>query len=221
MTTRVLLVDDQDLVRTGLKLMLDAEPDLEVVGEAADGRQGVSAAWQLRPDVVVMDVRMPGTDGIEATRQLAGPDVRDPLAVLVLTTYDLDEHVYAALRAGARGFLLKHATAEELIDGVRRVAAGDGIVAPGVTRRLIEAFARVPDAPRAPPRELAALTERERAVLELLARGHSNGEIAAHLHVETSTVKTHVGNVLSKLGLRDRVQAVIYAYESGVVRPGA
>ncbi len=220
MTIRVALVDDQDLVRTGLKLVLEGEDDIEVVGEAADGRQGVSLVRRLQPDVVLMDIRMRGTDGIEATRELAGPDARSPAAVLILTTYDMDEYVFEALRAGARGFLLKHASPEELVQAVRTVAVGDGIVAPAVARRVIEAFARQP-AVRSKPAELQSLTEREHAVLELVARGRSNAEIAAELFVEPSTVKTHIGNLLAKLGVRDRIQVVIYAYEHGVIQPGA
>ncbi len=215
MTIRVLLVDDQDLVRSGLRLVLQAEPDIEVVGEARDGAEGVRLAMTLRPDVTVMDVRMPLVDGVEATRRLAGPGVTDPQAVLVLTTYDVDAHVFDALRAGARGFLLKHASPEQLVEGIRAVAAGEGIVAPAVTRRLIEAFTSA-SVPGPPPPELQRLSERERDVLDLVAAGMTNAEIAAELYVETSTVKTHVGNLLAKLGLRDRVQAVIFAYESGV-----
>jgi DNA-binding NarL/FixJ family response regulator len=215
---RVVLADDQGLVRTGLRLVLEAEPDIEVVAEAADGLQAVEAA-RLRPDLVLMDIRMPNLDGIEATRRLAGPGVPDPVRVLVLTTYDVDEYVFAALRAGASGFLLKHASPESLAEAVRTVAAGDGLIAPAVTRRLIAEFARVPAAPT-PPAELARLTEREREVLELVARGRSNAEIARELVVGPATVKTHVGRVLTKLGLRDRVEAVIWAYEAGLVQPG-
>ncbi|WP_108667208.1 response regulator [Euzebya rosea] len=219
MSIRVLLVDDQDLVRSGLRLVLQTEPDIEVVGEARDGAEAVRLAVGLRPDVTVMDVRMPLVDGVEATRKLAGPDVADPLPVLVLTTFDDDELVFEALRAGARGFLLKHASPEQLVEAIRVVAAGEGIVAPAVTRRLIEAFA-AGGPPPSPPAELDRLSERERVVLGLLARGLTNAEMAAELFVETSTVKTHVGNVLAKLGLRDRIQAVIYAYDMGVVAPG-
>jgi DNA-binding NarL/FixJ family response regulator len=215
---RVVLVDDQALVRTGLRLVLEAEPDIEVVGEAADGHQAVEAA-RLRPDLMLMDIRMPNLDGIEATRRLAGPGVADPVRVLVLTTYDVDEYVFAALRAGASGFLLKHTSPEGLVEAVRTVASGDGLIAPAVTRRLIAEFARAPAAP-APPAELERLTDREREVLELVARGRSNAEIARELVVGPATVKTHVGRVLTKLGLRDRVEAVIWAYEAGVVQPG-
>jgi DNA-binding NarL/FixJ family response regulator len=215
---RVVLVDDQALVRTGLRLVLEAEPDIEVVGEAADGLQAVEAA-RLHPDLFLMDIRMPNLDGIEATRRLAGRGVADPARVLILTTYDLDEYVFAALRAGASGFLLKHTSPEGLVEAVRTVASGDGLIAPAVTRRLIAEFARTP-APRRPPTELDGLTEREREVLELVARGRSNAEIARELIVSTATVKTHVGRVLAKLGLRDRIEAVIWAYEAGVVQPG-
>ena len=219
MTIRVVLVDDQALVRTGFRMVLDAEPDIEVVGEAADGLQAIQTAHRLRPDVVLMDIRMPNLDGIEATRQLAGPDVADPVCVLILTTYDLDEYVFAALRAGACGFLLKHTSPEELVQAIRTVASGEGLIAPSVTKRLIAEFARAPAAPT-PPRELQRLTEREREVLELVARGKSNAEIAKELVVGATTVKTHVGRVFTKLGLRDRIEAVIYAYEAGMIRPG-
>ena len=215
---RVVLVDDQALVRTGLRLVLEAEPDIEVVGEAADGLQALEAA-RLRPDLFLMDIRMPNLDGIEATRRLAGPAVADPVRVLVLTTYDVDEYVFEALRAGACGFLLKHTSPERLVEAVRTVASGDGLIAPAVTRRLIAEFARAPAAPT-PPAELDRLTEREREVLELVARGRSNAEIARELVVGPATVKTHVGRVLTKLGLRDRVEAVIWAYEAGLVQPG-
>jgi DNA-binding NarL/FixJ family response regulator len=220
MTIRVLVVDDQALVRTGFRMVLDAEADIEVVGEAADGLQAIQAARRLRPDVVLMDIRMPNLDGIQATQQLAGPDVADPACVLILTTYDVDEYVFAALRAGACGFLLKHTSPEELVQAIRMVASGEGLIAPAVTRRLIAEFARTPAAPQ-PPRELERLTEREREVLALVAQGKSNAEIAKQLVVGATTVKTHVGRVLTKLGLRDRIQAVIYAYEAGMIRPGA
>ena len=220
MTIRVVLVDDQALVRTGFRMVLAAEPDIAVVGEAADGLQAVQEARRLRPDVVLMDVRMPNLDGIEATRRLAGPEVADPVCVLILTTYDVDEYVFAALRAGACGFLLKHTSPEGLVEAIRTVASGEGLIAPAVTRRLIAEFARAPAAPT-PPAELDRLTEREREVLELVARGRSNAEIARELVVGATTVKTHVGRVFTKLGLRDRIQAVIYAYEAGLIRPGA
>lgn len=221
MTVRLLVVDDQALVRAGFRLILDAEPDLEVVGEAADGREAIDQARTLRPDVVLMDIRMPELDGVEATRLLAGPDVVDPVKVLMLTTFDLDDYVYAALRAGASGFLLKDTPPEELVHAVRIVAAGDALLAPSVTRRLIEEFARQePTTPATPPPGLDTLTERELEVLRQMARGLSNAEIAEELFVSETTVKTHVGRVLMKLDLRDRVQAVVLAYESGLVQPG-
>ncbi len=217
---RVVLVDDQVLMRTGFRMILEAEEDIEVVGEAGDGREGVEVARRLRPDVVLMDVRMPRLDGIEATAMLAGPDVADPVRVLVLTTFDPDEYVYGALRAGASGFLLKDAPPEELVHAIAVCARGDALLAPSVTRRLVEEFAARPEV--APPSgDAARLTEREHEVLLLIARGLSNGEIAEELVVSETTVKTHVGRVLSKLGLRDRVQAVVYAYEHRLVVPGA
>jgi len=216
----VLVVDDQGLVRAGFRMILEAQPDIEVVGEAADGLDAVAAARRLRPDVVLMDIRMPRLDGLEATRRLAGPGVADPVRVLMLTTFDLDEYVFEALRAGASGFLLKDLPREDLVAAVRVVAAGDALLAPQVTRRLIEEFARrpVPGAPA--PGTLDALTARERETLGLLARGLTNAEMAAALYVSEHTVKTHVGNVLAKLGLRDRIHAVILAYEIGLVQPG-
>jgi DNA-binding NarL/FixJ family response regulator len=221
-TIRVLVVDDQALVRTGFAMILSAEADLEVVGDAADGLEAVARTRELRPDVVLMDIRMPNLDGVEATRRLAGPGVEDPARVLVLTTFDLDDYVYAALQAGASGFLLKDAPPEELVHAIRVVAGGDALIDPSVTRRLIEQFARSrPGAPAPPPPGLAELTEREVEVLRALARGLSNAEIAAELYVSETTVKTHVGHILTKLGLRDRVQAVVVAYESGLVVPGA
>jgi len=219
--TRVLIVDDQPLMRTGFRMILDAEPDLEVVGEAADGWQAVEQAGRVRPDVVLMDIRMPRMDGVEATRQLAGPDATDPVRVLILTTFDLDEHVLSALRAGASGFLLKDAPPEDLVDAIRVVARGDALLAPSITRRLLDRFAsRLPDPSEAgPPKALERLTARELEVLRLVARGMSNAEIAEELVVGETTVKTHVGRVLMKLDLRDRVQAVVLAYETGIVRP--
>jgi DNA-binding NarL/FixJ family response regulator len=216
---RVLLADDQRLVRSGFRMILRAEPGIEVVGEADDGDEAVTAARELRPDVVLMDVRMPNLDGIEATRRiLATPD---PVPrVLVLTTFDLDEYVFAALRAGASGFLLKDAPEAQLLAAIRVVADGGSLFAPAVTRRLIDRFASLGE-PAAPPAAVETLTTREVEVLRLLARGRSNAEIAAELVVSEHTVKTHVAHILSKLDLRDRIQAVILAYESGLVRPGA
>ncbi len=213
----VLLADDQDMVRGGFRLILDAEPDVEVVAEAGDGRDALELARRHRPDVVLMDIRMPVLDGLEATRRLlADPDV--PCRVLVLTTFDVDSYVYEALRAGASGFLLKSSSPEQLVHAIRVVAAGDALLDPAITRRLIGEFVR--QSPAAEPPALATLTEREREVLVELARGGSNAEIAGRLFVSEATVKTHVARLLMKLAVRDRVQAVIYAYEHGVVRPG-
>jgi DNA-binding NarL/FixJ family response regulator len=219
--TSVVLVDDQELVRTGLRTILEAR-GVEVVGEAADGAEGVEVARRTRPDVVLMDVRMPGMDGIDATAALQAEP--DPPRVLILTTFDLDEYVYRALRAGASGFLLKDARPDELVAAIDVIARGDALLAPSVTRRLIADFSangahRRPSTP--PPKELATLTEREREVLTALAKGRSNAEIAAELYVGEATVKSHVSNVLLKLGVRDRVHAVVFAYEAGVVTPGA
>jgi DNA-binding NarL/FixJ family response regulator len=215
MTIRVLLADDQPLVRAGLRMILAAEPDIEVVAEAGTGRAAISAASEHRPDVVLMDVRMPELDGIEATRSITGAD--DPPRVLVLTTFDLDEVVYDALRAGASAFLLKDAPEDRLVTAVRVVADGGSLFAPSVTRRLIEEFAARGPAPG--PSSLPSLSERETEVLRLMARGLSNSEIGSQLYVSENTVKTHVARVLMKLGVRDRVQAVVRAYESGLVRP--
>jgi DNA-binding NarL/FixJ family response regulator len=214
---RVLIADDQRLVRSGFRMILGSDPELEVVGEAGDGVEAVAAARSLEPDVVLMDVRMPRVDGIEATRQISL--LAEAPRVLVLTTFDLDEYVFAALRVGASGFLLKDAPEEQLLSAIRVVSAGGSLFAPSVTRRLIERFASL-DNGAAPPPALGELTSRELEVLRLLARGRSNAEIAAELVVSDHTVKTHVAHVLSKLGLRDRIQAVIVAYESGLVRPG-
>jgi DNA-binding NarL/FixJ family response regulator len=216
---RVLLADDQAMVRAGFRLILAAEPDITVVGEAADGMQAVAAARRLRPDVTLMDIRMPRLDGIAATRRLVR---EDPAAtrVVVLTTFDVDSHVYDALRAGASGFLLKAAPPEDLVQAIRVVADGAGLLDPAVTRRVIEQFARSPT-PAPVPAEVATLTERELEVLHEVARGLSNAEIAASLFVSEATVKTHVARMLTKLRLRDRVQAVVYAYECGLVHPGA
>ena len=217
MTIRVLLVDDQPLLRTGFRLILQTEPDIEVVGEAADGEVALAQVRALRPDVVLMDIRMPRMDGVEATRRLTALD--DPPRVLVLTTYDLDEYVVESLRAGASGFLLKDVPADDLVDAVRVVHRGEAVVAPRVTRRLLDRFARHLPVTTAAPAPLPALTEREHQVLLLVARGLSNAEIAAELVLGETTVKTHVSNVLMKLGLRDRVQAVVLAYERGLVTP--
>ncbi len=219
MTISVLLADDQPLLRMGFRMILDAQPDMAFAGEAADGAEAVQLTAALRPDVVLMDVRMPGTDGIEATRRIVatGGGAR----VLILTTFDLDEYAFSALRAGASGFLLKDAPPDDLLSGIRAVAAGDAVVAPSVTRRLLDAYAhRLPDdrAPATRAARLDPLTEREREVLLAVARGLSNAEIAERLVVSEATVKTHVGRILTKLGLRDRSQAVILAYETGLVQ---
>jgi DNA-binding NarL/FixJ family response regulator len=214
----VLLADDQAMVRAGFRLILAAEPDITVAGEAADGVEAVAAARRLRPDVTLMDVRMPRLDGIAATRRLLA-DRQPPTRVVVLTTFDVDEYVYDALRAGASGFLLKNAPPEDLVQAIRVVAAGAALIDPAVTRRVIEEFARTP-APGPLPPEIAELTERELEVLHHVARGLSNAEIAASLVVSEATVKTHVARMLAKLRLRDRVQAVVYAYERGLVHPG-
>jgi DNA-binding NarL/FixJ family response regulator len=213
-TIKVLIADDQALVRTGFRKILESEPDLEVVGEAGDGGEAVEAALLLRPDVVLMDIRMPRLDGLEATRRLAGKT-----RVLVLTTFDVNEYVYEALRAGASGFLLKDAPADQLVTAIRVVAAGEALLAPSITKRLIEEFARRPRS-NARPAELEALSPRELDVLWLVARGLSNAEIASELYVGDATVKTHVSRILQKLKLRDRVQAVVLAYESGLLQPG-
>jgi DNA-binding NarL/FixJ family response regulator len=218
---RVLVVDDQELVRSGFCVILDAADGITVVGEAANGEAAVAAAAAHRPDVVLMDIRMPRMDGLEATRLItSGAPGRETPKVVMLTTFDLDEYVYEALRAGASGFLLKDSPRADLIAAVRAAAAGNAMLAPTVTRRLIETFARRPPQTSPAPSRLASLTAREREVLVLLARGSSNTEIAAALFVSEATVKTHVGNLLAKLGLRDRVQAVILAYETGIVVPG-
>jgi DNA-binding NarL/FixJ family response regulator len=215
--TRVLIVDDQELVRTGFRVVLDAEPDIEVVGEAADGIAAVEAVASAHPDVVLMDIRMPNLDGIEATRRIAANEASP--RVLILTTFDLDDYVYEALRAGASGFLLKDARAEELCDAVRTVAAGEALLSPSITRRLIESYTRHPP-PTERPVALAELTPRELEVLKLIGRGLSNSSIAHELVVGDATVKTHVARIFSKLDLHDRAQAVVLAYESGLVQPG-
>jgi len=219
MTVRVLIADDQQLVRSGFRMILESEEGLDVVAEAADGREAVAAVRRLKPDVALIDLRMPVMDGIAATAEIVADD-QVPTRILVVTTFDTDEHVYAALRAGASGFVLKDAPPEELASAVRVVAAGEAMLAPSVTRRVIEEFTRISPEPgaRIP---LEDLTDRELEVLRLLARGLSNAEIAAELTIGETTVKTHVGNILMKLDIRDRAQAVVAAYESGLVTPGA
>ena len=218
MSITIIIADDQELIRTGFRMILDSEDDLEVIGEAATGREAVALARKLRPAVVLMDIRMPELDGIEATRQVVALGGDPPTRVLMLTTFDLDEYVYDALRAGASGFLLKDVRAEQLASGVRMVTAGDSLLAPSITRRLIEEFAGSPNADYNPV--LDQLTPREMEVLRFLATGKSNAEIAADLVIGESTVKTHVARVLMKLDVRDRVQAVVVAYEAGIVTPG-
>ena len=220
MTVRVLLVDDQALIRAGFRMILSAEEDIEVVGECADGMQAIDSAKRLKPDVVLMDIRMPEMDGIEATRRIVQADGNPLMRVLMLTTFDLDEYVYDALRAGASGFLLKDVPAEQLVAGIRLVAAGEALLAPSVTRRLIQEFAKGPRSRQETPAAVDELTPRELEVFRLIARGMSNNEIAAELIVSETTVKTHVARVLMKLGVRDRVQAVVLAYESGLIAPG-
>ena len=220
MSVRVLLVDDQALIRAGFRMILDAEEDIEVVGECADGTQAVDSARRLEPDVILMDIRMPEMDGIEATRRIVGAAGDKPRRVLMLTTFDLDEYVYDALRAGASGFLLKDVPAEQLGEGIRVVAQGDALLAPSVTKRLIHEFALSAPSRREAPPAVDDLTPRELEVFTLIARGMSNAEIADDLVVSETTVKTHVARVLMKLGVRDRVQAVVLAYESGIVLPG-
>lgn len=221
MTIRVLLADDQALVRGGFRAILDAEPDIEVVAEASDGAEALELAARHRVDVALMDIRMPRLDGIEATRRLLAEARSPPTRVLVLTTFDLDDYVYEALRAGASGFLLKDVLPEQLAPAVRIVATGEALLAPSITRRLIERFAQGPVPGRQPGTSLEELTPRELEVLRLLARGMSNAEIAQQLIVGEATVKTHVAHVLAKLNLRDRIHAVVFAYESGLVQPGS
>lgn len=216
---RVLLADDQELVREGFRMILDAQEEIQVVGEAADGAEAVALARELRPDVILMDVRMPGTDGITATRRLLHPgDTKT--RVLILTTFDLDEYVYEAMKAGASGFLLKDVPRSQLIEGVRTIARGDALLSPTITRRLVEEFVRRPR-PDDVPSDLVELTGRELEVMRMVARGLSNAEIAAQLHLSEATVKTHVAHILQKLDLRDRVQVVVLAYESGLAQPGS
>ncbi|WP_116248036.1 response regulator transcription factor [Nocardiopsis sp. FIRDI 009] len=217
MSIRVIVADDQEIVRTGLAMILDAQPGISVVGQAADGAEAVELARRLRPDVCLFDIRMPGVDGVEATRALAGPDVENPLAVVVITVFDLDDHVYAALRAGARGFLLKDAGADLLTRAVRAAAQGDALIAPSVTARLLDAFAD--SGPAEPPvQPVEPLTGREEQILAAVARGRTNGEIAAECHISLSTVKTHVASLMAKLGARNRVEIAIWAYETRRVR---
>ena len=218
MTIRVVVADDQDIVRAGLTMILNAQPDIEVVGAAADGRAAIELARRLRPDVCLFDIRMPGLDGLAATRALAGPDVPDPMPIVVITTFDLDENVYAALRAGACGFLLKTAGPDLLSQAVRAAADGEALIAPTVTRRLLGAFAGSGPAP--PPQQpTGPLTDREEEVLTAVARGRTNSEIAAELHIALSTVKTHIASLLLKIGVRNRVEIAMWAYETGRVRP--
>jgi DNA-binding NarL/FixJ family response regulator len=213
MTIRVLVADDHDLVRAGLRMILDAQPDIDVIGEAADGRDAVALARQLRPDVCLFDIRMPALDGIEATRQLAGPDTDDPLAIVVVTTFDLDEYVHGALKAGARGFLLKDAGPDLLVQAIRAAADGDALIAPSVTVRLLATFSRTP-AGRPTAQPIEPLTEREEQVLVTVARGRTNAEIAGELHISLSTVKAHLASLMTKLGARNRVELAMWAYET-------
>ncbi|MCW6005944.1 response regulator transcription factor [Micromonospora sp. CPCC 205371] len=218
MMVSVVVADDQEIVRTGLTMILNAQPDIEVVGEATDGRRAVELARRLRPDVCLFDIRMPGLDGIEATRLLAGPAVADPLAVVVITTFDLDEYVYAALRAGAKGFLLKDAGPALLAQAVHAAASGEALIAPSVTTRLLKAFAD--SGPAAPTKQpIEALTDREEQVLAAVARGRTNSEIASELYITLSTVKTHIASLMTKLGARNRVEVAMWAYETDRVRP--
>ena len=221
MTVRLVLADDEQLVRSGLRLILEAEDDIEVVGEAGDGVEAVTLTRRLDPDVVLMDVQMPGMNGIEATREIVALGREESSRVVILTTFDLDEYVYEALKAGASGFLLKRTPAEDLVTGIRVVAEGEALLAPSVTQRLIETFRARPEAtPARDVSELDDLTDREREVLVLVARGMTNGDIASHLFLSEGTVKTHVKRIFAKLNLHDRTQAVILAYEVGLVRPG-
>jgi DNA-binding NarL/FixJ family response regulator len=219
MSIRVIVADDQEIVRTGLTMILDAQPDIEVVGVAADGCRAVELALDLRPDVCLFDIRMPGIDGIEATRRLAGPNVEQPIGVVVITTFDHDEYVYAALKAGARGFLLKDAGPDLLAQAIRAAASGDALIAPSITARLLSAFANSrPHVPRAQPSE--ALTDREEEVLLAVARGRTNAEIAKELHISLSTAKSHIASLMAKLGARNRVEIAIWAYETDRARNG-
>jgi DNA-binding NarL/FixJ family response regulator len=220
MSVRVVIADDQALVRAGFKMILEAEPEIEVIGEAEDGVEAVEMIQRLKPDVALMDIRMPRKNGLEATRDIVNGGGDTPTRVLMLTTFDLNEYVYEALRAGASGFLLKDVPAEQLVAGIQVVARGEALLAPSITRRLIEEFAKNSPVERAAPKEIEELTTRELEVFKLISRGLSNAEIAAELIVSETTVKTHVARILMKLHLRDRVQAVVYAYESGLSQPG-
>lgn len=219
MTIRVLIADDQEMVRTGLRMMLDAQPDIEVIAEAADGAEAVAMARAQRPDVCLLDIRMPGVDGIEATRQLAGPDRPDPLAVVVITTFDIDEYIHGALRAGAKGFLLKDATAALVVEAVRAAADGDALISPAVTARFLDRLAAEPDPTHAPVQPTNPLTGKEEEVLIAVAGGSTNAEIAEELFVSISTVKSHVNSLLTKLGVRNRVELAIWAHQSGRLDP--
>jgi len=211
---RVLIADDQDLIRSGLKAILDAQPNVEVVGEAADGRHAVFLARELKPDVCLFDIRMPEMDGLQATRELAGPNVEDPMAIVIITTFDLDEYIYGALKAGARGFLLKDAGPELLVQAVEAAAAGDALIAPNITARLLSTFSKSADTP-APVQPFPPLTEREEEILLTIARGRTNNEIAADLNISLSTVKTHLSSLMGKVNARNRVELVIWAYVTG------
>jgi DNA-binding NarL/FixJ family response regulator len=217
MTIRVVVADDQELVRTGLTMILDAQPGIEVVGQAADGREAVELARRLRPDVCLFDIRMPGMDGIAATRELAGPQVENPLAIVVITTFDLDEYVHGALKAGARGFLLKGAGPELLVQAIHAAANGDALIAPNITARLLAAFSDTRMG-RPPAQPVEALTSREEQILLTVAQGRTNSEIATDLHISLSTVKTHLASMMTKLGARNRVELVMWAYETNRVR---
>lgn len=217
MTIEVIIADDQEIVRTGLTMIIDSDPDFEVVGQAADGRQAVELANRLRPDVCLFDIRMPELDGIEATRQLAGPTVADPLAVIVITTFDLDEYVFAALRAGARGFLLKNAGAEMLGQAIRAAANGDAMIAPSITARLLAAFAESGPS-TLPAQPVDPLTDREEQILAAVARGRTNSEIAAECYITLSTVKSHLTSLMTKIGARNRVEIAIWAYQTNRIR---
>ncbi|WP_134764488.1 response regulator transcription factor [Nocardioides sp. 1609] len=217
MTVRVVVADDQVLVRTGLTMILDAQPGIEVVGEATDGHQAVAVARELRPDVCLFDIRMPGIDGVEATRRLAGPGVEDPMAIVIITTFDLDEYVHGALKAGARGFLLKNAGPELLVQAIHAAANGDALISPNITRRLLTTLAGLERA-SPPTQPVEPLTEREEQVLRTVARGRTNAEIAEELHITLSTVKTHVAALMNKLGARNRVEVAMWAYETRRVK---